>query len=65
MKALFFIVDIASGVIVTDAYQTKGGLLRNYKVESGEKIVELNFADMITQEQKKTFNRLWADRVKR
>lgn len=65
MKALFFIVDIASGIIVTDAYQTKGGLLRDYKVESGEKIVELNFADMITERQQEEFNWLWAGRIKR
>ena len=65
MKALFFIVDIASNVILTDAYQTKGGLLRDYNVESGERIVELNYDDMVTDEQKKQFSRLWDGRVKR
>lgn len=65
MKALFFIIDIASGMILTDIYQTKGGLLRDYNVEPGERIVELNYEDMITDEQKKQFSRLWDGRVKR
>lgn len=65
MKRLFFIVDIASGFILTDAYQTKGGLLRDYPVEAGERVVELNYDDMETKEQKTKFNRLWGMRVKR
>lgn len=65
MKRLFFIIDIASGVIVTDVYQTKGGLLRDYAVGPGERIVELNFEDMATDRQKLEFNRLWETRVKR
>ncbi len=65
MKRLFFIVDIASGCILTDPYQTKGGLLRDYAVEAGERIVELNYDDMETKEQKTQFNRLWEMRVKR
>lgn len=65
MKRLFFIIDIASGVIVTDVYQTKGGLLRDYAVDPGERIVELNFEDMATDRQKLEFNRLWETRVKR
>lgn len=65
MKRLFFIIDIESGIIVTDAYQTKGGLLRDYEVEAGERIVELNYEDMETEEQKTEFNRLWEMRVRR
>lgn len=65
MKRLFFIVDIASSTIVTDAYQTKGGLLRDYAVDPGERVVELNYDDMETERQKTEFNRLWEMRVKR
>lgn len=65
MKRLFFIIDIASGIIVTDAYQTKGGLLRDYAVEQGERVVELNYEDMETEKQKTEFNRLWENRVRR
>ena len=65
MKRLFFIVDIASGCILTDAYQTKGGLLRDYAVEAGERVVELNYDDMETERQKIEFNRLWEMSVKR
>ena len=65
MKRLFFIIDIASGVIVTDVYQTKVGLIRDYAVDPGERIVELNFEDMATDRQKLEFNRLWETRVKR
>ena len=65
MKRLFFIIDIASGCILTDAYQTKGGLLRDYAVEAGERVVEVNYDDMETKEQKTQFNRLWEMRVKR
>jgi len=65
MKRLFFIIDIASDCIVTDAYQTKGGLLRDYAVDPGERIVELNYEGMATDRQKLEFNRLWEMRVKR
>ena len=65
MKRLFFIVDVVSGIILTDAYQTKGGLLRDYAVEAGERIVEINYDDMETERQKTEFNRLWGMRVRR
>lgn len=65
MKSLFFIVDIASNIIITDAYQTKGGLLRDYTVDPGERIIELNYEDMGTEKQKAQFNRLWEMRVRR
>lgn len=65
MRRLFFIVDIASGVILTDAYQTKSGLLHDYNVDSGETVVELNYEDMVTDKQKDEFERLWSYRVQR
>lgn len=65
MKRLFFIVDEATGVILTDAYQTKSGLLNDYNVDPGEKIVELNSEDMLTECQMESFETLWKDRVKR
>ena len=64
MRRLFFIVDVASGVILTDAYQTKSGLLNDYNVDPGEKIVEFT-EDMLTEDQKEAFETLWEDRVKR
>ncbi len=65
MRSLYFIVDIASGVILTQAYQTKQGLLNDYNVDPGEEIVELNSEDMLTEEQVESFETLWEDRVKR
>lgn len=65
MRRLFFIIDVASGEILTDAYQTKSGLLHDYNVNPGEKIVELNSDDMLTEDQMEKFETLWEDRIKR
>lgn len=65
MKRLFFIINIASGIILTDCYQTKGGLLADYNCEGGERVVELNYDDMQTDRQRLEFNRLWEQRVRR
>ena len=51
-------------MILTDAYQTKSGLLNDYNVDPGEKIVEFT-EDMLTEDQKEAFETLWEDRVKR
>lgn len=65
MRSLYFIVDTVSGVILTQAYQTKSGLLNDYNVDPGEEIVELNSEDMLTEEQVESFETLWEDRVQK
>lgn len=65
MKTLFCIFDPNFKIVVSDYFERKTDLLREYDCEPWERVVELNEADMITEEQKKQFSRLWDSRAKR
>ena len=65
MKSLFFIVNKASAIILTNPYQTKNGLLADFDCEPWEEVIELCSEDMRTEDQRDQFNELWLQRVKK
>lgn len=56
-RRLYFIVDADSNCILTDMYERKRDLLRDFTVKADEALVS------ITPESEANFDYFWADRI--